>query len=109
MNNQFDDITKLLKRKNLIVIGGSPAIGKTIFAINLANNACNNNYHVAYFSLELSNENICKISKVPIKNIITEKIENGEAVDSNNFNTNQLYVCYKPDLTLQILRINVEN
>ena len=97
MINSFDDITKVLNKKNLIVIGGRPGIGKTTFAINLASNVCNKGFNAAYFCLELSYENfiksaLCRISRVAIKNIINEKIE--------NFSGSQLYVSDKPDLTI---------
>ena len=72
--SNIDTITCGLQRKDLIVIASRPGVGKTTFAINLACNFCNNNYTIAYFTLEMSGIQFVKgaiscISKVPIKNI----------------------------------------
>lgn len=47
-------ITNGLQRTDLIVVGARPAVGKTAFALNLANNAAKKGAKVAVFSLEMA-------------------------------------------------------
>ena len=107
--SNIDTITGGLKRKDLIAVASRPGIGKTTFAINLACNFCNNNYTVAYFTLESSGTQVVKeiiscISKVPIKNIVSGNVDDEQHKDIVNCSTKlidkQLYVCDKPNLTI---------
>ena len=70
--NDVDGITLGFKPSDLIVIAGRPSLGKTIFALNIAQNAATNeNKRIAFFSLEIPNEHIVmrllsSIGKIPI-------------------------------------------
>lgn len=76
----FIDLDKLINglgRSNLIILAARPAMGKTAFAINLAENVCfKNNYPVGIFSLEMSADQlvhrmICSQSEVESDKIRT--------------------------------------
>ena len=55
----FDAKTAGLQNGNLIIIAARPAMGKTIFAINIAVNAAKlNNINVAIFNLEMSADEV---------------------------------------------------
>ena len=55
----LDKITTGLNKSDLIIIGARPGMGKTAFALNLARNvAVNENKTVAFFSLEMSRDQL---------------------------------------------------
>jgi len=55
----FDEKTAGLQNGNLVIIAARPAMGKTIFAINIAVNAAKlNNINVAIFNLEMSADEV---------------------------------------------------
>ncbi len=59
--DDLDEMTSGLQRGDLIVIAGRPSMGKTAFAMNLAQNAATNGEEpgvVAVFSLEMSSQQI---------------------------------------------------
>jgi replicative DNA helicase len=60
--NDLDYMTGGLQRKDLIVVAGRPSMGKSAFAMNLAEGAAmspsNNNPAVAFFSAEMSKEQL---------------------------------------------------
>lgn len=56
---RFDDLTSGLQRSDLIIIAGRPSMGKTAFALNIAQNAAlDSGIPVAVFSLEMSKEQL---------------------------------------------------
>jgi len=58
----FKDLDKMINgmgNSNLIILAARPAMGKTAFALNIAENVCfNNNIPVGVFSLEMSAEQL---------------------------------------------------
>ena len=57
----FDNITSGLQPSNLIILAARPSMGKTAFALNIAENvALRGNRAVAIFSLEMSKQEITK-------------------------------------------------
>ncbi|MBW2557753.1 MAG: replicative DNA helicase [Deltaproteobacteria bacterium] len=55
----IDEITSGLQNSDLIIVAGRPSMGKTAFAINIAQNAAvENGVSVAVFSLEMSKEQL---------------------------------------------------
>ncbi len=55
----FDSKTSGLQNSDLIIVAGRPSMGKSAFAVTLAENAClNHNVPVAIFSLEMSKEQL---------------------------------------------------
>ena len=56
---KIDDITSGLQKSDLIIIAGRPSMGKTAFALNMAQSAAlEANIPVAIFSLEMSKEQL---------------------------------------------------
>jgi replicative DNA helicase len=57
--DKLDDITTGLQKSDLIIIAGRPSMGKTAFALNIAQYAAlESNVPVAIFSLEMSKEQL---------------------------------------------------
>lgn len=55
----LNSYTKGFKKGEMIVLGARPGIGKSALAMNMATNAClNMDAKIAYFSLEMSNEQL---------------------------------------------------
>lgn len=69
-----------LRAGQMIVIGARPGVGKTSFALNLAVQAAQGGAAVAFFSLEMSSEEIAQrllstYSQVPLQNIRSANIK----------------------------------
>jgi len=57
--DNFDDITSGLQKSDLIIVAGRPSMGKTAFALNIAQNAALlTGIPVAVFSLEMAKEQL---------------------------------------------------
>lgn len=56
--NDFDKKLNGLQGGDLVIIAGRPAMGKTCFATNIAENVAVNNQTVLFFSLEMSDEQL---------------------------------------------------
>jgi replicative DNA helicase len=59
--SKIDELTSGFQRSDLIIIAGRPSMGKTSFALNIAQNSAahpDNNSKVAFFSLEMSKEQL---------------------------------------------------
>ncbi len=55
----FDRMTSGLQKSDLVIIAGRPSMGKSAFAVSIAEHACiNKNVPVAIFSLEMSKEQL---------------------------------------------------
>lgn len=83
----FHDLDKLLNglnNSNLMIVAGRPAMGKTAFALNIAENVCfNNKIPVGIFSLEMSAEQllhrvVCSQSQVESDKIKTGSLNGDE-------------------------------
>lgn len=57
---QLDKLTQGFRKSELITIGASPGIGKTTFAIQIAENLAKAGKKCVFFSLQLSEENLKK-------------------------------------------------
>lgn len=65
----LDRITGGFGKGNLVIIAGRPSMGKTAFALNLAENMAKAGSPVAFFSLEMNNDEvterlICSLGKI---------------------------------------------
>lgn len=57
--DKLDEMTSGLQKSDLVIVAGRPSMGKTAFAINIAENAAvMDNKTVAIFSLEMSRESL---------------------------------------------------
>ena len=55
----FDAMTQGLQRRDLIVLGGRPSIGKTSLALSMAKNVAQfQNLPICFFDLEMSKEQL---------------------------------------------------
>jgi replicative DNA helicase len=54
----FDDLTGGLQAGELIIIAARPSMGKTTFALNLTERVSNHGAGVAFFTLEMSNQQV---------------------------------------------------
>lgn len=81
---ELDDITSGLHRSDLIIIAARPAMGKTAFALTIAQNAAaRSKATVLIFSLEMSKEQlgqrlISMVSKVELQKLKTGNVEKND-------------------------------
>lgn len=79
---QLDELTSGLKSGNLIIIAGRPSMGKTAFAMNIAQHcAFNLSKPVGIFSMEMSEQELItrilsSLSSVPLSNISNGRLSN---------------------------------
>jgi len=74
----FDEQTAGLQRSDLIIVAGRPSMGKTAFAVNIAENAAiKNNLSVAIFSMEMSGEQLAMRMLASLAHINQQKIRTG--------------------------------
>ena len=77
----FDDKTSGLQKSDLIIIAGRPSMGKTSFAMNLAENAAlHNENSVAVFSMEMPGEQLAlrmmsSLGRIDSHNLRTGKLD----------------------------------
>ncbi|MFV2033485.1 MAG: replicative DNA helicase, partial [Gammaproteobacteria bacterium] len=77
----FDDKTSGLQKSDLIIIAGRPSMGKTSFAMNLAETAALNGGHsVAVFSMEMPGEQLAlrmmsSLGRIDSHNLRTGKLD----------------------------------
>ncbi|MFH0887200.1 MAG: DnaB-like helicase C-terminal domain-containing protein [bacterium] len=73
----LDKLTGGIRRSELVVIGGRPAMGKTALAVNIALNAVKKGKTVLYFSLEVENSHLAQRFLVAESGIRGHKISAG--------------------------------
>lgn len=74
----FDKMAGGFSPSNLMIIAGRPAMGKTAFALNLAENICfKNGMPVGIFSLEMSAEQLLHRIICSQSDVESDKIKNG--------------------------------
>lgn len=98
----LDNKTSGLKKSDLIIVAGRPAMGKTSFAINIAQHAAlNEGRTVAIFSLEMSREQLLMRmfsteSRIDLQKILSGTTSNMEVIEIANhldeFRNSKLYV-----------------
>jgi len=77
----FDDKTSGLQKSDLVIIAGRPSMGKTSFAMNLAEHAAlNNSNAVAVFSMEMPGEQLAlrmmsSLGRIDSHNLRTGKLD----------------------------------
>ena len=81
--NKYDYFTGGLQKSELIIIGARPSIGKTAFALNIAEYIANNNIPVGFFSLEMSAKDLCMRILSGNSKISQREIRNGKLFESD--------------------------
>lgn len=95
----LDNITNGLQKSDLIVLAARPSVGKTAFALNLCRNvakaSANDGASVAFFSLEMSAEQLLHRLMAVESALPIGKIKNGdlnqEEQELLNYNVSKLY------------------
>lgn len=77
----LDNLTDGLHESEFTVIGARPAVGKTTFALQIAERIASKGKKVAYVSLEMSEEQIIQKILAKNTNINSRKIRNGDLTD----------------------------
>lgn len=111
---QLDAMTAGLQKTDMIVLAGRPGQGKTTFSLNLAYNiAGKNDYSVAFFSLEMTDQQLVKkvisdLSHVPMDNIRSGNVSDAAMKDlieaSRLIYKKKLYILDNSYLTIAELR-----
>lgn len=106
----FDSMTGGLQESELIVVGGRPAMGKTAFALSIACNlAIRQKRPVAFFSLEMSKEQLTNRILGMEAHVDGTRIKTGELTDDDWVNlinsadvigTSNLYIDDTPGITV---------
>ncbi len=82
--SQLDKLTSGLQDSDLIIVAGRPAMGKTSFALNIAENAAvDSAAPVAVFSLEMSKEQLVQRMLASRARIDLSKLRNGHLKDED--------------------------
>ena len=80
--SDFDKLTSGLQKGDFIVIAGRPSMGKTTFAINLAENAVmRNDGAVLIFSMEMAADTLASRILASLGRIEQQRIRNGQLND----------------------------
>ena len=110
----LDYVTSGLNEGNMIIVGARPAMGKSAFALNIAQHvAQKEGVPVAIFSLEMSEEEVASRFLSAEAEVDSKKIKNGTLSDedwlkigkaSGEIAKAQIYIDDNPNLTATILR-----
>ncbi len=82
--SDFDDLTAGLQRGDLVIIAGRPSMGKTTFAMNIAENvAIQAREPVAVFSMEMPGEHLAMRMMSSLGRIDQHRIRTGKLTDDD--------------------------
>ena len=82
--DNFDDKTSGLQKSDLIIVAGRPSMGKTSFAMNLAETAALNGGHsVAVFSMEMPGDQLALRMMSSLGRIDSHKLRTGKLDDQD--------------------------
>lgn len=80
--NDLDNATAGLQKGNLIILAARPGVGKTTFALNIAEYAAiNNKKNVGFFSLEMSVEELTDRLSVNVADIDAWRLKTGKLTE----------------------------
>lgn len=80
--NDFDDMTSGLQPADLIIVAGRPSMGKTTFAMNMAENvAINSKVPVAVFSMEMPGDSLAMRMMSSLGRIDQHRVRTGKLED----------------------------
>ena len=79
---EFDEMTSGLQKSDLIIVAGRPSMGKTTFAMNIAENAAiKHGKAVAIFSMEMSGEQLAMRMMSSLGRVDQHKVRTGDLDD----------------------------
>ncbi|OHR73979.1 hypothetical protein HMPREF3291_05180 [Bacillus sp. HMSC76G11] len=76
---ELDSLLDGLSEEELIIIAARPSVGKTAFALGIAENVCKNDEFIDFFSLEMSSKSLLGRMMASIGNINTMKLKDALA------------------------------
>jgi len=79
----FDEITSGLQKSDLVIIAGRPSMGKTSFAMNIAENAAMSGMPVGVFSMEMPAHQLVMRSLSSLGRIDQHKLRTGQLEDDD--------------------------
>ncbi len=80
----FDDMTSGLQRSDLVIVAGRPSMGKTTFAMNIAENAAiKHKVPVAVFSMEMPGEQLAMRMMSSLGRIDQHRVRTGKLEDDD--------------------------
>ncbi len=108
----LDNTLSGFQKQDLIVIAARTSIGKTAFALNMAEHMAIKGTRVVFFSCEMSPNQICKrllssIGRIPHKNILTGQIESyadAMYMAAEKMHHSQFYADFTPLIPFQELK-----
>ncbi len=77
----LDELTSGLQKSDLILVAARPSMGKTAFTLNIATNAAAKGKAVAFFSLEMSKEQLVQRMLCAESKIDSQVLRNGKLSD----------------------------
>lgn len=102
----YHDLDKILNGLNspdLLIFAGASSMGKTAFAVNVAYNLAKQNIPVAFFSLEMSHEQLTK------RMISMESGISGYKLNSGNLDNNEWELYGDTKRTIEDLPIHIDD
>ncbi|MEX2523556.1 MAG: replicative DNA helicase [Gammaproteobacteria bacterium] len=82
--DDFDNLTAGLQKSDLIIVAGRPSMGKTAFAINIAEHAAlHDKMSVAVFSMEMPGEQLAMRMMSSLGRIDQHKVRTGKLEDND--------------------------
>lgn len=112
--SQLDHVTAGLQADNLIIIAARPAVGKTAFVLNIAQNvAKENDVAVAIFSLEMGAESLVRRMLAAEGSINASNLQNGNlsteewhslAVSAEALKQTSIYIDDTPGIKMAAIR-----
>ncbi len=82
--SDFDRMTSGMQKSDLIIVAGRPSMGKTTFAMNIAENAAiKNKTAVAVFSMEMSGDSLALRMMSSLGRIDQHKVRTGQLNDQD--------------------------
>lgn len=116
LSTGFQNIDKCiggLKNSSLIVVGARPAMGKSLFAQNIADYLIKNDVNVLFFSLEMSKEEIYARMLSAVTGIASDSIRFGNLIGEEfqkvhnarrSISASRLFVNSRPDIKIDQIR-----
>lgn len=82
--NDFDEMTSGLQNGDLVIVAGRPSMGKTTFAMNIAENAAiKSDKHVLIFSMEMPGDHLALRMLSSLGRIDQHKVRTGKLSDDD--------------------------
>ena len=82
--SDFDNMTSGLQRSDLVIVAGRPSMGKTAFAVNIAENAAiRDRLPVAIFSMEMPGEQLAMRMMSSLGRIDQHRVRTGKLQDDD--------------------------